>query len=230
MSTSQSFVVPTEAGRKIAPLIDHTLLKSEATSAQVVALCREARHYGFAAVCVNPRHLRLAVRETEGSPVKPCTVVGFPLGATGAAAKAFEAGHAAEQGASELDMALDIAALKERDYAAVREDIAAVVRAAAGRLVKVILETHLLSDDEKVAACWIAREAGAQFVKTSTGFTGGGAIETDIRLMRRTVGPDFGVKASGGIRTLGTAEAMLRAGANRLGTSSGVAIVTEADR
>ena len=217
----------TEAGRRIAPLVDHTLLKPEATEAQVVSLCTEARHYGFAAVCVNPSLLGLVVRETRGSGVKACTVVGFPLGAVPGETKAFEADRYAQAGAHELDMVLAIGLLKDKNYPAVSADISGVVKAAgAGRIVKVILETHLLTGAEKIAACQIAAEAGARFVKTSTGFTGGGATEEDVRLMRQTVGPRLGVKASGGIRTLEAAERMIRAGANRIGTSSGVAIVT----
>ena len=216
----------TERGRAIAGLIDHTLLKSDATSTPVVSLCREATHYGFAAVCVNPRLLPVAVVELATSAVKVAVTVGFPLGATASETKAFEAERAAGRGAAELDMVLAIGDLKERKYSAVAQDIAGVVAAAAGRTVKVILETHLLTDDEKVTACRIALEAGAHFVKTSTGFTGGGATEADVRLMRRIVGDRMGVKASGGIRDLPVAEAMIRAGASRIGTSAGVAIVT----
>jgi deoxyribose-phosphate aldolase len=218
----------TEIGQRIAGLIDQTLLRADATSGDVITLCREAVRYGFAAVCVNPRLLPVAVRELAGSPVKPSATVGFPLGAVASETKAFEAAKAVAAGAAELDMVLAIGALKEGNVTAAREDIAGVVRAAGGRTVKVILETHLLTDEEKVRACRIAADAGADFVKTSTGFTGGGATESDVRLMRQTVGDRMGVKASGGIRTAAAAEAMIRAGANRIGTSSGVAIVTGA--
>ncbi len=216
----------TAAGRRLAPLIDHTLLKADARREQVLALCREARHYGFAAVCVLPRHLALAVKALAGSPVRAVTVVGFPLGASLTSVKAFEAAGAVRQGAGELDMVLAVGALKDGDDAYARRDIRAVVRAAAGRPVKVILETALLTDAEKRRACRLALEAGARFVKTSTGLAGG-ATAADVRLLRREVGERAGVKASGGIRTCREALAMVRAGATRLGTSAGVAIVTE---
>jgi len=216
----------TETGRTLAPLIDHTLLKADTRREQVLRLCREARHYGFAAVCVLPRHLALAAGSLAGSPVKAATVIGFPLGASLTEAKAFEAAAAVKDGAGELDMVLAAGALKDGDDDYVKNDILAVARAAAGRTVKVILETALLTDDEKRRACRIALEAGAGFVKTSTGLAGG-ATEADIRLMRREVGERMGVKASGGIRTRRDALAMVRAGATRIGTSAGVAIVTE---
>lgn len=215
-----------EQGAGVAPLVDHTLLKPESTSGQVVDLCREARYYGFAAVCVNPTLISLAARELAGTPVKPGTVIGFPTGAVTSRTKQGQAGEAVAAGARELDMVLAVGSLKEKDFAYVLNDIKAVVSEAGGLCVKVILETCLLTDDEKVAACKLAVEAGARFVKTSTGFAGGGATVEDIRLMRRTVGPDLGVKASGGIRTLPEALRMIAAGASRIGTSSGVAIVT----
>ncbi|NLE67605.1 MAG: deoxyribose-phosphate aldolase [Lentisphaerae bacterium] len=225
-SESNAFPDATPGGRLIAPFIDHTLLKPDAAEKDVVRVCREARHYGFAAVCVNPFRLRLAASELKGSPAAPCTVVGFPLGAGLALTKAREAEAAVGQGAMELDMVMCIGALKDGDRAHVAGDIRAVVSAASGRLVKVILETHFLTDDEKRTACLLAVEAGAHFVKTSTGFLGGGATVADIRLMRRAVGPQFGVKASGGVRTAAEARAMLEAGANRIGTSAGVALAT----
>lgn len=215
----------TATGRTLAPLIDQTLLRADARREQVLRLCREARHYGFAAVCVLPRHLALAASSLAGSPVKAATVVGFPLGANTTEAKAFEAAAAAGAGAAELDMVLAVGALKDGDDAYIKEDILAVVRAAAGRTVKVILETALLTDDEKIRACRIALATGAHFVKTSTGLAGG-ATEADVRLLRREVGARMGVKASGGIRTAQDALAMVRAGATRIGTSAGVAIVT----
>lgn len=215
----------TEAGARVAPLIDHTLLKAEATRAQIVVLCREAKQYGFASVCVHPCRVRLAATELADSPVKPCTVIGFPLGAHTTAAKAFEAEDAIRNGAQELDMVLAVGAMKDHDHAYVLDDIRAVVKAAGGRTVKVILETCLLTNEEKVAACKLAVEAGAGFVKTSTGLAGGGATVEDIRLMRQTVGNRCGVKASGGVRTLDDALKMIAAGANRLGTSAGVAMV-----
>lgn len=218
----------TEAGKRLAALIDHTLLKPDARRDQVLRLCEEAARFGFAAVCVNPWMLAPAVSALRGHPVKPCTVVGFPLGATTAEVKGFEAADAVKRGAAELDMVLNVSALKDGDRAAVRRDIEAVVRAAEGRIVKVILETCLLTDDEKRDACRLAVEAGARFVKTSTGLAGGGATVEDIRLMRAVVGPNIGVKASGGIRTSDDARRMVEAGATRIGTSAGVAIVTAA--
>ncbi len=216
----------TETGRTLAPLVDHTLLKADARREQVLTLCREACHYEFAAVCVLPRHLALAAKSLVGSPVKAATVIGFPLGANTSASKAFEAAAAVKDGADELDMVLAVGALKDGDDDYVNKDIFAVVRAASGRPVKVILETSLLTNDEKLRACRIALAAGAGFVKTSTGLAGG-ATEADIRLMRRAVGERMGVKASGGIRNCRDALAMVRAGATRIGTSASVAIVTE---
>lgn len=212
----------------IAKTIDHTLLKPDATESQILALCEEARKHGFASVCVNPCWVGLAGRVLKGSNVKVCTVIGFPLGATLPEVKAFEAQKAIESGASEVDMVINIGALKGNQDERVKEDIEAVTRIAKGRaLVKVILETCLLSDDEIQRACLLAVAAGADFVKTSTGFSSGGATLRAVRLMRETVGPDIGVKASGGIRDRKTAMAMLEAGATRIGASSGVQIVRE---
>lgn len=210
----------------MAPMIDQTLLKPEATNAQVVSLCREACVYGFASVCINPVFIKAAVEVLAGSAVKPCTVIGFPTGAVTTRTKQGEAGEAVVSGAMELDMVICVGHLKERNFAYVLSDIKAVVSEAGGCCVKVILETCLLTDDEKVTACELVVDAGAQFVKTSTGLAGGGATVEDVRLMRRIVGPSFGVKASGGIRTLQDALTMRSAGANRIGTSAGVAIVT----
>ena len=222
-----TFAPKSARGAAVAPLIDHTLLKPDLREADVVRLCAEARFYGFASVCVPPCRIALARRELIGFPVKAGTVVGFPMGFATAAAKAAEAADAVQNGADELDMVLCVTALKDGDAGHVRKDIRGVVAAAAGRTVKVILETCLLTDEEKVRACRLAVEAGAGFVKTSTGLAGGGATVEDVRLMRRTVGAACGVKASGGIRTLAVALALIEAGATRLGTSSGVAIVTE---
>jgi len=222
---------------EIARLIDHTLLKPEATPAQVAQLCDEARRYGFATVCVNPVYVRFAAEKLQGSGVDVCTVVGFPLGATTTEAKVCEARQAVADGATEIDMVLHIGALKAGDHEAVRDDIAAVVLACHedGALLKVIIEAVLLSDEEKVAACQLAQTAGADFVKTSTGFarpsTGsghGGATVEDVRLMRQTVGQQMGVKAAGGIRSYADALAMIEAGANRIGASASVRIVEQA--
>jgi deoxyribose-phosphate aldolase len=217
----------TEPRRRLAAQIDHTLLKPEGTARDVERLCEDAIAYGFAAVCINPWLLPIAVRALRGTPTLPCTVVGFPLGAMTSAGKAFEAGEAAAAGAREVDMVLAVGAIKQKAYKTALADIQAVVRAAGSSCsVKVILETCLLSDDEKVMACQLALEAGAHFVKTSTGFSTGGATLHDVALLRATVGTGAGVKASGGIRTLADAEAMIAAGANRIGTSAGISIVT----
>ena len=219
---------PTKANA-LASYIDHTLLKAEATPAQIRELCAEAKQYGFASVCVNAGYVALAAECLAGSAVKVCTVIGFPLGATTTATKVFEAREAAAAGASELDMVLAVGRLKAGEYAAVSADIAAVAAEchAAGAWCKVIIETALLNDEEKIAACWLAQHAGADFVKTSTGFLGGGATVADIALMRETVGPAIGVKASGGVRSRSDAEAMIAAGASRLGASAGVTIVND---
>jgi deoxyribose-phosphate aldolase len=214
----------------IASLIDHTLLKPEATPEQIAQLCAEAREYGFASVCVNPIYVKLAARLLKDSPVKVCSVVGFPLGATPPEVKAFEARKAIRQGASEIDMVIHVGALKAGDDDHVERDIAAVVAAshAGGAICKVIIETCYLSDDEKVRACEITKRANADFVKTSTGFGPAGATVEDVALMRRTVGPEMGVKAAGGIRTLATLQAMVAAGASRIGASASVKIIQEA--
>jgi deoxyribose-phosphate aldolase len=212
----------------IASMIDHTLLKPDATASQIEKLCREAKEYGFASVCFKPVWVARAAEWLKDSNVKVCTVVGFPLGATTKETKAFETRNAIENGADEIDMVMNIGALKSGEHTLVREDIAAVVEAAGGKTVKVILETGLLNDDEIRRASTLAKEAGAHFVKTSTGFGYGGATEAAVRLMRETVGPDMGVKASGGVRDAETARKMIEAGANRIGASASVAIVTGA--
>lgn len=215
--------------REIARLIDHTLLKPEATRAQIETLCGEARQHGFATVCINPGWVPLCADLLRGSETRVCTVVGFPLGATLPEVKAYEAARVVAHGACEVDMVMAIGALKSADYRSVERDVAGVVDAShrSGALVKVIIETALLTDDEKVKACVIARAAGADFVKTSTGFSSGGATAEDVALMRRVVGPDMGVKAAGGVRDLKSAQAMLQAGADRIGASVGVKIVQE---
>ncbi len=213
----------------IAKYIDHTNLKPYATADDIIKLCDEAIEYGFYAVCVNPYRVRLAkeyLRERKAD-VKVASVIGFPLGATPTEVKVFEARKALEDGADELDMVINIGALKDRDYEYVKNDIAEVVKVAheKGAKVKVIIETCYLTEEEKVKACELAKEAGADFVKTSTGFGTGGATVEDVRLMRRVVGSEMGVKAAGGIRTYEQALKMIEAGANRIGTSSGVRIV-----
>jgi deoxyribose-phosphate aldolase len=201
-------VIPGDIG--LASLIDHTLLKPDATPEQIAQLCFEARKYGFASVCVNPAWVKLCSQLLEGSPVKVCTVIGFPLGASAPEVKAFECRNALAQGAGEIDMVINIGAA------------AAHARKA---IVKVIIEAVLLTDEEKALACLLAKEAGADFVKTSTGFAGGGATVHDVALMRRVVGPDMGVKAAGGVRTYEDAESMIQAGATRIGASAGVKII-----
>lgn len=210
-----------------ASMIDHTLLKANATEAEVTKLLEEAKKYQFASVCINPAWVQTAAEFLKDAPeVKVCTVIGFPLGASTPEVKAFETRNAIENGADEVDMVINIGALKDQQYDLVEKDIKAVVDAAKGKaLTKVIIETSLLTDHEKVKACQLAVSAGADFVKTSTGFSTGGATVEDIALMRKTVGPDIGVKASGGIRSLEDAEAVVKAGANRIGASSGVAIM-----
>jgi deoxyribose-phosphate aldolase len=214
----------------VARLIDHTLLKPEATPAQVRDLCRQARDHGFAAVCVNPSWVRTCAAELGGTAIAVATVAGFPLGASVAEVKAAEAARAVEDGAAEVDMVLSVGALKASDHPLVARDVAAVVEACRPRraLVKVIIEAALLTDEEKARACAIAKLAGAGFVKTSTGFGPGGATTADVALMRRVVGPGVGVKAAGGIRDWGAARAMVAAGASRIGTSAGPAIVAGA--
>lgn len=208
-----------------AAMIDHTLLKADATRDQIEKLCAEAKKYVFASVCVNPTWVKYSAELLAGTEVKVCTVIGFPLGASTSAVKAFETKDAIANGATEIDMVINIGALKNGEYDIVRDDIKAVVDAANGTLVKVIIETCLLTDEEKVKACEFSVEAGADFVKTSTGFSTGGATAEDIALMRKTVGPDLGVKASGGVRNLEDMKKMIENGATRIGASSGVAIM-----
>jgi len=209
-----------------AKMIDHTLLKTEAQKADLDKLLKEAKEYQFASVCVSPIWVSYAAEKLKGTGVKTCTVIGFPQGATPSEVKAFEAKTAIEDGAEEVDMVIPVGRLKDRDYDYVRADIKSVVDAAKGKaLTKVIIETCLLTDEEKRIACRLAQEAGADFVKTSTGFSTGGAVADDVRLMRETVGEKMGVKASGGVRSRVDAEEMIAAGATRLGTSSGVKIV-----
>jgi deoxyribose-phosphate aldolase len=211
----------------IARCIDHTLLRPDATAAEIRSICEEARQYGFASVCVNPYWVALVAAELAGSPVKVCTVVGFPLGASATEIKAAETEAALRMGAREIDMVLNIGELRGGNYDAVRSDIEAVVKAAhrGGAIVKVILETGLLDDDQKIAGCNLAKAAGAEFVKTSTGFAAHGATVHDVALMRRTVGAEMGVKASGGIRTLEDLKNMVDAGATRIGASASVKII-----
>jgi len=215
------------ADPSVAKFIDHTLLKPDATPDQIAQLCYEARTYGFASVCVNPTHVKLCSDLLKGTDVKVCTVIGFPLGASAPDVKAFETETALRDGATEIDMVINIGALKGRDYTLAAGDIAGVVKLAhaAGALVKVIIETALLTDEEKVTACLLAKEAGADYVKTSTGFSGGGATVADVTLMRRVVGPEMGVKASGGVKDYADARSMVEAGATRIGASAGVKIV-----
>lgn len=215
--------------RRLASMIDHTNLRPTACSADIERLCREAIEFGFASVCVNPVHVPLAAALLRGSGVKVCTVVGFPLGATSHKAKAAEAARAVADGAEEVDMVVDICAVKERRPRDVEDDVSLVVNAAAPAIVKVILETCYLTDEEIVLACEAAVKSGAAFVKTSTGFGSGGATVEAVSLMRRTVGNKAGVKAAGGIRTAEDALAMVAAGADRLGCSAGVAICSRQD-
>lgn len=212
-------------GQEIAKHIDHTLLKANATREEIIKLCEEARENKFASVCVNPANVALAAQLLEGSGVMVCTVVGFPLGATSTFSKAMETRDAIANGATEIDMVINVGALKSKDYELVKNDIARVVESASGHTVKVILENSLLTDEEKVKACELSKLAGADFVKTSTGFSTGGATLEDVCLMRQTVGPSMGVKASGGIRDTETAVQMLQIGATRIGASASVAIV-----
>ncbi|CAH0300620.1 deoxyribose-phosphate aldolase [Peribacillus simplex] len=212
--------------QNVPGLIDHTLLKADATKEQIKVLCEEAREYNFASVCVNPTWVKYASELLEGSEVKVCTVIGFPLGATTPETKAFETKDAISNGAHEVDMVINIGALKDKDDELVERDIRAVVAASTGKaLSKVIIETSLLTDEEKVRACELAVKAGTDYVKTSTGFSTGGATVEDITLMRKTVGPDIGVKASGGVRNTSDAQKVIEAGATRIGASAGVSIV-----
>ena len=213
--------------KNVAGMIDHTLLKADATEAQIAKLCQEAKEYGFASVCVNPGYVPEAAEALKGTDVRVCTVIGFPLGATSSEAKAAETADAIAKGATEVDMVVNVGRIKSGNWDYVRSDIAAVVNAARGRaLTKVIIETCLLTDDEKIRVCEIAKDAGADFVKTSTGFSTGGATAADIALMRKTVGPDMGVKASGGIHSTEEAIALIEAGASRIGASAGIAIIS----
>ena len=216
-------------GLKIAPMIDHTLLKANATQEEIGKLCDEAKKYSFASVCVNPSNVALSARLLAGSVVKVCTVIGFPLGATTPTVKAIEARDAIANGADEIDMVINVGAIKSGNFQLVLDDIKAVREATRGKLLKVILETAYLTKPEKIKACLLSKEAGADFVKTSTGFGPSGATVDDIRLMRETVGPSMGVKASGGIRTQDDAKKMVDAGATRVGASASVAIVLGSD-
>ncbi len=209
----------------LAKYIDHTALKPETTKAQIAQLAQEAREYEFMSVCVNPSHVKYAKSLLEGTDVLVCTVIGFPLGANTPAVKAFETKDAIADGAGEVDMVINIGALKDKNYDLVAEDIKAVVDAAGDVTTKVIIETALLTDEEKVKACEIAQAQGADFVKTSTGFSSGGATKEDVALMRKTVGPDMGVKASGGVRSYEDVMTMIEAGATRIGASAGVQIL-----
>jgi len=227
---AKRFAPADSSAANLPRLIDHTILKADATAAQVTALCDEAKRFGFASVCINATHVALAARLLAGTPVLVCTVAGFPLGATLPAVKAYEAQQAIAAGAREVDMVINVGALKAGDYALVKQDIAGVVQAcrAGGAHSKVIIETCYLSNEEKVAACLLAQAAGADFVKTSTGFGPAGATLDDVALMRRVVGPAMGVKAAGGIRDLATARAMVQAGATRIGASASVKIMADA--
>jgi deoxyribose-phosphate aldolase len=209
----------------IAGMIDHTLLKAAATSADIKKICAEAREYKFASVCVNSCYAKLVTEQLEGTGVKTCCVVGFPLGAMSTRAKAYEAKCAVEDGAAEVDMVINVGALKEGNDQFVEDDIRAVVEASAPAIVKVIIETCLLTDEEKVRACELSEKAGAAFVKTSTGFSTGGANAADVALMKKTVGDRLQVKASGGIHTPAQAKELIEAGADRIGASNGIAIL-----
>jgi len=212
--------------KELAKMIDHTLLKPDATKEQIKKLCSEAKEYGFASVCVNSYYADFVSKELQGTDVKTCVVIGFPLGASLTGVKVFEAVEAVKNGAREIDMVINVGALKNKDYEYVEKDIKAVVDATSGKaIVKVIIEACLLTDEEKVTACKLAQKAGAHFVKTSTGFASGGATVHDVKLMREAVGNNMGVKASGGIRDYNTALAMVEAGADRIGASSSVDII-----
>ncbi len=218
-------IMPTDGS--LAHMIDHTILKPDATQDQIAQLCYEAKKHQFASVCVNSSNVKLCAELLKGSGVEVCTVVGFPLGATSTEAKVFEAQQAIRDGATEVDMVINVGALKSRDYELVERDIASIARAchAANAILKVIIEAALLSDEEKVIACQLSKVAGADFVKTSTGFGPGGATAEDVALMRRVVGPGMGIKAAGGIRTFEDAQKMIAAGATRIGASASVKII-----
>lgn len=212
----------------IAAYIDHTLLKQDAAAPQIDRLCAEAAQYHFASVCVNPWYVPRCVKHLQGTGVKVCTVVGFPLGATTTESKVFETLQAVKSGAEEIDMVMNVCAMKSGNTRAIEQEIQALAAAVEGHaILKVILETCLLTEEEKILACQIAKRAGADFVKTSTGFSTGGATVADVALMRKIVGPEMGVKAAGGIRDYATAKAMLDAGATRIGASAGIAIVQQ---
>ena len=211
----------------IAKMIDHTMLKADATTETIKKYCSEAKEYGFASVCVNTCHVPLVAEELKGSDVKVCCVVGFPLGAMSTAAKAFEAKTAVQEGADEVDMVINVGGMKDGNYEMVKSDIKAVVDASEGRTVKVIIETCLLTKDEIVKACELSVEAGADFVKTSTGFSTGGALVEDVALMKKTVGDRAKVKASGGIRTYEQAMELINAGADRIGAGNGVILLAK---
>ena len=212
--------------KELAKYIDHTQLKPDTTKEKIKQIVDEAREYKFASVCVNPHWVSYCFDQLKDTSVKVCTVIGFPLGATSTESKVFETKQAIQDGATEVDMVINVGELKSGNDQFVKDDIQAVVNAAReGALTKVIIETSLLTNDEKVRACQLAKEAGADFVKTSTGFSGGGATLDDVKLMRETVGPDMGVKASGGVRDLETTNAMIEAGATRIGASAGIDII-----
>ncbi len=223
-------IAPTDGS--MAHMIDHTLLKPDATQDQIAQLCYEARKHGFASVCINPTNVKLCAELLKGSNIAVCTVVGFPLGATPTEVKVFEAQQAVREGATEVDMVINIGALKSQDYELVERDIASMARVchAGNAILKVIIEAVLLTDEEKVAACQLAKVAGADFVKTSTGFGPGGAALEDVALMRHVVGPSMGVKAAGGIGTYEKAQQMIAAGASRIGASGSVKIMQEAGK
>ena len=210
---------------KLNKMIDHTILKADAKREDVVRYCEEAKKYDFMSVCVNSCNVKIVKKALEGSDVKVCCVVGFPLGAMATEAKAFEAKYCVDNGADEIDMVINIGALKDENYDYVKKDIEEVVKASSGKVVKVIIETCLLSDEEKKKACELAKEAKADFVKTSTGFSTGGATVEDVKLMKSVVGDELKVKASGGVRTKEDAMKMIEAGADRIGASSGINIV-----
>lgn len=215
---------------EMAAMIDHTMLKPEATDEQIIKVCREARENKFASVCINPSYVKLAREQLKSSGVKVCTVIGFPLGANDTRVKSYEAKIAIEDGANEVDMVINVGKLKAKDYEYVKNDIKAVVNEAKGKaLAKVIIETCLLTDEEKVKVCKLAMEAGADFVKTSTGFNKGGATFEDVKLMYETVAPKLKVKASGGIRTTEDAIKMIEAGASRIGASASISIINGLD-
>jgi deoxyribose-phosphate aldolase len=232
MSTITPSSTSTLSGYDLARYIDHTVLKPEAAEAQLVQLCEEARRYQFMAVCVNPVWVKRCAQWLQGSSTRIATVVGFPLGATLPEVKAYETQQVLEAGAQEVDMVINVGALKSKDYALVTRDIAAVVRAvrSGGAITKVIIEAALLDDEEKVIACQLAVEVGAEFVKTSTGFASSGATAHDVALMCQTVGPQVGVKAAGGIRTYADVLKMIEAGATRIGASASVKIMQEAEQ